>query len=34
VVAVQPILDQFQALGFRLDARTRQDVLDLAGEAS
>lgn len=34
VVAVQPILDQLQALGFRLDARTRQDVLDLAGEAS
>ena len=34
VVAVQPVLDRLQALGFRLDARTRQDVLELAGEAS
>jgi predicted nucleic acid-binding protein len=33
VAAVQPILDRLQVLGFRLDARTRQDVLELAGEA-
>ena len=34
VAAVQPILDRLQSLGFRLDARTRRDVLQLAGEAS
>jgi predicted nucleic acid-binding protein len=34
VAAVQPILDRLQSLDFRLDARTRRDVLELAGEAS
>jgi predicted nucleic acid-binding protein len=32
VAAVKPILDQLQDLGFRLNARTRQDVLEMSGE--
>lgn len=32
--AVRPILDRLQALRFRLDARTRQMLLGLAGEES
>ena len=34
VEAVEPLLDQFQALRFRLAAHTRTAVLKLAGEAS
>ena len=34
IEAVSPLLDHLQALGFRLDARTRATVLDLAGEAA
>ena len=30
--AVRPVLDRLQALRFRLDVRTRQRVLELAGE--
>jgi uncharacterized protein len=30
--AVRPVLDRLQLLRFRLDARTRQSVLELAGE--
>lgn len=33
VSAIAPLLDQLQALGFRLHANTREVVLDLAGEA-
>ena len=32
--AVRPVLDRLQALRFRLDARTRQSVLELAGEVT
>ena len=32
IVAVAPLLDQLQALGFHLDRQTRNAVLDLAGE--
>ena len=32
--AVRPVLDRLQALRFRLDARTRQRVLELAGEVT
>lgn len=32
VPEIRPILDQFQALGFFLDPRTRRDVLSRAGE--
>lgn len=33
IATVSPLLDRLQALGFRLDGRTRAMVLDLAGEA-
>jgi len=32
--AVRPVLDRLQALRFRLDASTRQSVLELAGEVT
>jgi predicted nucleic acid-binding protein len=32
--AVRPVLDRLQALRFRLDVRTRQSVLELAGEVT
>jgi len=32
--AVRPVLDRLQALRFRLDARTYQSVLELAGEVT
>ena len=32
--AVRPVLDRLQALRFRLDARTHQSVLELAGEVT
>ena len=32
--AVRPVLDRLQALRFRLDVRTRQRVLELAGEVT
>lgn len=32
IAAIEPYLDQLQALGFRLAAAVRIDVLDLAGE--
>ncbi len=32
--AGRPVLDRLQALRFRLDARTRQSVLELAGEVT
>ena len=31
--AVAPVVDELQALGFRLDPRTRDAVLRMAGEA-
>lgn len=34
VSTVAPLLDQLQALGFRLSSSTRDDILDLADEAS
>lgn len=33
VPAIRPLVDELQALGFRLSSRTRTDVLRLAGEA-
>ncbi len=33
VRAVAPLLDRLEQLGFRMSARTRADILDLAGEA-
>ena len=34
ISSVAPLLDQLQELGFRLSSRTRDLILDLAGEAS
>jgi len=34
LASVRPLLERLQSLGFRLDARTRDAVLRLAGEAS
>lgn len=31
--AVEPVVDELQSLGFRLDVRTRAGILELAGEA-
>jgi hypothetical protein len=33
VSTITPLLDQLQALGFHLSSRTREVILDLAGEA-
>jgi len=33
VVAITPLLDQLQALGFHLSAETRKLILDLASES-